>query len=480
AQMRHASSKTFSLVSASLVAIGCVVLGPSTIAGCGSSRTSGFDDGTGMDAGLFDEAGNPIFGDTGTGQKPGCVGLQCQQKDCGSGVSTTLSGTAFAPNGTLPLYNVIVYVPNTKLDPIPNGASCDKCGAQVSGNPVVTTLTDAKGNFSLKNVPVGKDIPLVFQVGKWRRQVTVPNVAECKETKLTDPEMTRLPRNQSEGSIPKIAVTTGACDPLGCILPKIGIDASEYGFGGDVDAKRVHLYTGTDDSLPAPSPNNAPSAVPLWSDANKMKSYDIMLLNCECNEHLESKPAAALAAMETYANNGGRVFGSHYHYAWMQYGSAAFQSTAQWKGDGNAPSGGSPYKINTSFPKGQALADWLVAQGVTPAGAMPLNDVRQDVGAVTAATTTSWVTNSAASSTKYLSFNTPVGAPEAMQCGKVVHGDIHISASGGGGGSVIDDTFPAGCSKTLSAQEKALIFLFFDLSSCIQPDGQPPMPPPVK
>lgn len=475
--MRHSSSKTSSLVSASLVAIGCVILGPGSMTACGSSRSSGFDDTSAMDAGgLFDEAGNPIFGDGGGGQKPGCVGLQCQQKDCGVGVSTTLSGTAFAPNGTLPLYNVIVYVPNTALDPIPNGASCDKCGAQVSGNPVVTTLTDSKGHFSLKNVPVGKNIPLVFQVGKWRREVTIPNVAECMETKLTDPNMTRLPKNQGEGSIPKIAVTTGGCDPLGCILPKIGIDASEYGFAGDTDGKRVHLYTGTDDSIPAPSPNNAPSAIPLWSDATKMKSYDIMLLNCECNEHLESKPAAALAAMETYANNGGRVFGSHYHYAWMQYGSAAFKSTAQWKGDSKAPSGGGPYKINTSFPKGQALADWLVAQGVTPAGQMPLSSPANDVGTVTAMTSTGWVTNSAGDSTKYLSFNTPVGVPEAMQCGKVVHGDMHISTAGG----TIDDTFPAGCSKTLSAQEKALIFLFFDLSSCIQPDGQPPMPPPVK
>jgi hypothetical protein len=475
--MRHAGS----LFSASLVAMGFVVLGPAASAGCGSSKTSGFDDGTGGDGGLLDEAGNPIFGDSGSGQKPGCVGLQCQQKDCGAGVTTTLSGTAFAPNGTLPLYNVIVYVPNAPLAPIPQGATCDKCGAQVSGSPVVTTLSDATGKFSLKNVPVGKNIPLVFQVGKWRRQITVPNVVECAETRLTDPEMTRLPKNQGEGSIPKIAVTTGACDPLGCILPKIGIDASEYGFAGNTDSKRVHLYTGTDDARPAPSPKGAPSAVPLWSDAAKMKSYDILLLNCECDTHLETKPPPAIAAMETYANGGGRVFGSHYHYAWMQFGSAAFKSTAQWLGDGMGPSGADPYKVNTSFPKGKALADWLLAQGITPAGVMPLNDVRNDVGTVTAMTSTSWVTNSAGDSTKYLSFNTPVGAAAADQCGKVVHGDIHISASGGGGGgSVIDDTFPAGCTKTLSPQEKALAFLFFDLSSCIQPDGQPPMPPPVK
>jgi hypothetical protein len=331
-------------------------------------------------------------------------------------VTTTLSGTAFAPNGTLALYNVIVYVPNALRDPIPQGASCDKCGAQVSGSPVVTTLTDATGKFSLKNVPSGKNIPLVIQVGKWRRQVTIPNVDACKETKLTDPELTRLPKSSAEGSIPKIAVTTGGCDPLGCILPKIGIAATA------------------------------------------------------------AKTPAALAAIETYANGGGRIFGSHYHYYWFQHGSAAFQSTAQWQGDGMAPSGGAPYKINTSFPKGAALADWLTAQGVTPHGEMPLSSPSNDVGTVTASKSTAWVTNSAASSTKYLSFNTAVGAAEADQCGKVVYGDMHISTAGG----TIDNSLPAGCSKTLSPQEKALAFLFFDLSSCIQPDGAPPMPPPVK
>ena len=72
--MRHAGS----LFSASLVAIGFVVLGPAASAGCGSSKTSGFDDGTMDGGGLLDEAGNPIFGDSGGGPKPGGVGLQCQ------------------------------------------------------------------------------------------------------------------------------------------------------------------------------------------------------------------------------------------------------------------------------------------------------------------------------------------------------------------------------------------------------------------
>ena len=89
-------------------------------------------------------------------------------------------------------------------------------------------------------------------------------------------------------------------------------------------------------------------------------------------------------------------------------------------------------------------------------------------------------------SEQYLSFNTPVGTPEAMQCGKVVFTDIHIKQSvstiAGAGGDDSDPTkpFPTGCKTNLSTpQVKALEFLFFDLSACVQPPDTIPVPPPV-
>lgn len=404
--------------------------------------------------------------------KPPCVGLQCQQVDCMAKGQppTTLTGTVFAPNATLPLYNVIVYVPNAPLDPIPNGASCDKCGSTISGKPIVTTLSDSHGRFTLKDVPVGSDIPVVFQVGKWRRKVTIPAVKECVDNPVADPQLTRLPKNQQEGDLPKIAVTSGGCDPLGCILPKIGVAASEVtpanGNG------KINIYIGTGGGGPGGSGN----ATTFWSTVNNLKPYDIVVLSCECNEYLNTKPMAARQAMKDYLDLGGRVFASHYHYAWFQYGIAPFPTTATWQGDGMGPAGGSngPFLIDTTFPKGMAFADWLSFTSGTPMGQMPINEVRNDVGAVNMSTSQRWVyANTNPYATKYLSFNAPVGLQPDQQCGKAVFGDMHI---GSGGGSV-GTNYPAGCTATLSPQEKALAFLLFDLSSCIQKETDPPKPP---
>ena len=160
---------------------------------------------------------------------PHCVNLKCRIPNCTGTTegTTTLSGVVNIPAGNLPLYNASVYIPNRALLPIVSGASCDRCDEVFSGEPVAVTTTDVNGRFMLTGIPAGADIPLVIRLGKWRRQITIPAIQACKSNTV-DAALTRLPRNRTEGDIPKVAVVTGAFDATECLLRKLGIDDSEF------------------------------------------------------------------------------------------------------------------------------------------------------------------------------------------------------------------------------------------------------------
>src|SRR5436190_1370938 len=90
-------------------------------------------------------------GDDDDGPPPGCVGLECQVVNCAmKGLpSTSISGTVYAPNGTLALYGAQVYVPNVDPGPFEDQVSCSRCNDQLPGDPVVQATSDTAGKFSI-------------------------------------------------------------------------------------------------------------------------------------------------------------------------------------------------------------------------------------------------------------------------------------------------------------------------------------------
>jgi hypothetical protein len=413
----------------------------------------------------------------------GCKNLQCQQRSCASG-STTISGQVFDPAGRNPLYNVAVYVPNEAVQPLKAGASCDRCDAMYSGKAVVSALTDAQGRFKLENAPDGQNIPLVVQIGKWRKQVTLPNVAACADT-IVPKALSTLPRNRREGDIPNIAIATGSADTLECLLRRVGVDASEYtaGAGGE---GRVHIFAGSARALGAltfAAPNTSPPAPQaseaLWTSADALMAYDVLLLSCEGQETLGMNQQA----LHDYADRGGRVFASHYHYAWFNSGPYASETLAEWYA-GSRDIGNITGSIVTSFPKGRALEQWLMHTGALTNGLLPIQEARYNAE-VDARHEVSqpWIVGApdtrGEGGTQYFSFNTPTlqaRQPDGQLCGRVVFSDLHVGAASNDDPS---EPVPASCRDVeLSPQEKALEFMLFDLSSCVIPDDVPPEPPP--
>jgi hypothetical protein len=404
-----------------------------------------------------------------------CEGLECEQVECPNGGTTSLSGTVFAPNGTLPLYNVNVYVPRVLVAPFGPELTCDQCGDELSGRPLVQTLTDTAGNFVLTDVPATDNVPVVIQVGRWRRQITIERVTECVDTPLANAD-TRLPRNQSEGDLPRMALTTGGADGLECLLRKIGIDDAEFTAAGG--SGRVHLYAGsggTDKFDSAHGGADFANATTLWDDTASLSSYDITFLSCEGGQNPDTKPGSSLAAMKSYADVGGRVFASHWHNYWLEAGPAPWPQTIT-RVDLN-DLGNITANVNTGFERGSSLAQWLVNVNASPTlGQIAIKAAQHTVSAVNASLADRWIyqdtTPNGQPSVQYMAFTTPVEAPREGRCGRVVFSDIHVSGEDPGDDhSNPDLEFPSGgCTSNidqLSPQEKVLAFMIFDIASCI-------------
>ncbi len=513
------------------VLVGCgLLLCTAWVPACGSSGNgSGPDggnvtDGGGGDGTLGRDTGTGTFGDGGgppppvEGGVPCPTGLTCNVA-CADGGTTTISGTVYDPAGKNPLYNVAVYVPAMPLAPLPPGvptaADACSCAALFKSGALANTVTGTDGKFTLTNVPVGSSVPLVIQIGKWRRAFKV-NVTACQDNPQMDKSLAlpgSIPAGDTDDNMPDIAVSTGFADTLECLMLRMGLPASEY-VPGTATGGHVHVFNGgTVDGGPGwigmpemnPMAGAPPSSTALWSSQTQLMPFDILLLSCEGGETFDANPAV----LEQYLNAGGRAFASHYHYAWfggpiLTSSAQSYTAPADWGSNlamwspaiggnigSNGPIGGIvDTTLNGSggpFPKGLALQAWLTNVGAlgqdgVPAGELSIYYPRYNA-LVGASNTPSqpWITSDPSGqsgATMYFSFDTPVNAPPGPDggppnyCGRAVFSDLHV----GGNPATADTTPPpTGCDNVdLSPQEKALEFMLFDLSSCVIPDTVAP------
>jgi len=448
---------------------------------------------------------------------------------CSPGNTTTISGIVKDPAGKNPLYNISVFVldptsPLPDLEKIPVACGCSQLmPAKVKARS--SAPTDASGHFEIPCAPSGQ-VSLVVQTGKWRRQYDV-NVVANQANVIPD---LRLPANSSEGSLPNIAISTGGSDSFECLPLRLGVSASEY-VAGSAAGGHIHIYSGWNGATPATGA--VESNKTLWDTQAHLNEHDVGILSCEGQETTGGQTgmrvgAAAQQLMMNYANAGGRVFASHYQYAWFNTGpfAAGANNLANWSpGMGTIDDTEAfPSEINTTlangmpFPEGSALLTWLGLVGALTNNQLPVKFVRNNVKSLLPPST-EWIhlapsVTKAPSAPQYFSADTPVGASGDAVCGRVVYSALHVSGgpgqsvsgvatdadypagtggatgaggAGGGtgmgfpgtgfpmGGQMRGGTVPSGCSKhALTPQELALEFMFFDLSSCLVPIGQEP------
>jgi hypothetical protein len=409
-----------------------------------------------------------------------CTGLCLQQQTCSNpAVTTTLSGTVFAPGhvgdppfpkpgSADPLPNVLVYVPNAPVQPFTPGVSCDTCNSTVSGSPLVSAITDVHGNFTLPNMPVGANIPLVMQLGRWRRQITIANVPACTTTVLSAAQ-TRLPRNKGEGDIPLMAFSTGSVDALECVLRKIGVDDAEFTLptylGG---TGRVQIYTGLGSGGATINGDFMPTEDQLWGNQAWIDPYDRVFFPCQGAQF--DQAATDQQTVINFANAGGRIFATHYSYVCF-YNDVPFSGTAHWNVNQMPFPNDQTGFVNQTFPKGLLLAQWLQYVGAsTTQGQIPLQVLRDDVNGVIAPSQ-EWMTIQNPQVTMHYTLDTPVGAPAANQCGRVLYDDFHVEDTENANPPVDGSVkFPNECAAgPMTPQEKLLEFMIFDLSPCVTP-----------
>lgn len=414
---------------------------------------------------------------------------------------TRISGKVYDPSGAPPaagsnniaLAGITVFEPAGALTTFVDGVTCDSCAALDSPS-TARAVTDAAGSFTLSGVTPGPNTRVVIQSGRWRREISVPVTACTDNTPAAG--TFRMPKNRTDGAaghadIPKIAMVAGSasCDPLSCLIRKIGVSDSEVQpRTGPADTARFQYWRHAAGSFDHQGAAPLRSVGPLLS-TSVLNEYTAVAYDCYCSG---SNPfsVAERQALRTYVDAGGRVFMDHWGGVHM-FGSAEFPNTGTYSNpDGSGVAEG---YVPATQPYQQLFRDWLPNASVAPLSFVSLAEPRYNltnpqagtVEWVLGRTDNNWGAGSppgnpvnAPNRTLSLSFETPLSSTCATGgTGRVLFNDMHVSA---GRATVAGQTtFPLRCDNSLALtdEERALEYQFFQLTACQIGGATPPAPP---
>ncbi|MCC6997302.1 MAG: hypothetical protein IT370_21990 [Deltaproteobacteria bacterium] len=465
-----------------------------TLAGCGPGSAGGDDD----DDTMPNDGGTTKI----DGSNQNCTGAGCAQ-NCPAGKTTQIIGQVFTPKGDVPVPVARVYVAKSKNE-FPANVACEVCSSPA--DPAwVSVLTDVNGRFTLDNVPVptgGGPVELAIQKGRFRRYFTI-NINDCEANDLTTQTglaKLTLPKNRSEGNLPKIAIATGDYDAMECVMGPngFGLDATAF----DRYDNLTHTFDdglGGTDTIMGGTAGTLGNIKALIQDKAKLLTYNILFINCSGDEleKMYATDASLKANMEEYVRSGGRLYVTDWSYDWVeQVPQFAKYITFQGGAQSDTPETNSAAKVGT-VPTGDSvsgkvmqpkLLDWLVAIE-TQLGANSVVNPKPDqvnithwlvqwvpmIGILPLANgvgTKLWVEDAAAKSGMQ---SRPLTVSfDYNMCGRVLYTSYHTLGrpDPDGDGLFTPLTWrewPNYCSSMpLSAQERILEYLILEVSDCIQ------------
>jgi hypothetical protein len=356
-------------------------------------------------------------------------------------LAVELSGVTYAPNGTLPIGNTLVYVSSSEPAPQPTAAFCDKCVELEEGR---FTYSKPNGAFTLTtSLPQGTSY-LVVQKGQFRRTrkltVTAAGKVSVGKADSTLPGKTDAAKGDFA---PTMAILKDATD-----FDKIDESLSKLGITQfDIFTDRTML-----DNLA------------------RMQAYQIVFIPCGSNDDERSRQPLSRGNLGKYVRGGGRLYVTDWSYEFVRQPFGGFLKFAPSNGSDLANPPPPSFGDDTvgeydgaATVNDTGLRDWLAATGDT---AFPLkgnytqiNAVntlpgRDENGADVLITPKVWMSVETANAGVK-----PSTVSFGDTCGRVLFSTYHTEGSVGGG------------SGTLLPQEKALLYTLLEVTVCV---GKPP------
>lgn len=412
------------------LAVGTFVAATLTLVACGAAGRPDFDESS-TDAGGV-SSGNASTPEEGRGP----IGGDAGESSLAEPGKTTLRGITYAPNGTLPLAGVLVYETDAPPAAIPDHVYCDSCRVLPAGT-FVQSASD--GSFELMGHAGTRY--LVTEKGQFRR-VRKIEVAPDGTVQELESDLTTLPGKAKAGaegqddSVARIALmkehSAGDNDAIHLALLALGITE----------------WTSFDDDLGK-------------VNETELGTFHVALFPCD-GSSMNKPKSAHRQALRSFVQAGGKVYASDWSHQFVDEPFEEFfkHPVRVWNADTGAQAPAGTFNdadlsawLGAVSPNEDPSSThfegvWSTSLGVQSAQVPDANGVAHQVTPHVYASVTE---NSG------LYYSKEAATSVEFGCGRALLSTFHVHG---------------GTSNNLLMQEKALLYMLLDVSTCIGEPGK--------